>query len=60
MSFFRSIVLLTSVVLFVAFAYFAGFGLARHSTTPILVGVAFLLLGAALVYAQVRVGRARH
>jgi hypothetical protein len=60
MSFFRSIVLLTSVLLFVAFAYFAGHGLARHDTRPIVFGFSFLLIGIALIYAQVRVGRARH
>ncbi|HSJ15469.1 MAG TPA: hypothetical protein VK939_13690 [Longimicrobiales bacterium] len=59
MSFFRSIVLLLSVVLFIAFAYFAGHGLAVHSVSAILTGFVFLALGAVLVYAQLRVGRAR-
>ena len=57
MSFFRSIVLLLSVVLVVAFAYFAGHGLAAHSTTPIVIGFVLLLLGGALGYAQVRMAR---
>lgn len=57
MSFTRSIVLLASVVLCVAFALFTGHGLARHETMPIIWGVVLLALGAALVFAQARFGR---
>jgi ABC-type glycerol-3-phosphate transport system permease component len=57
MTFFRSIVLLASAVLCVAFALFAGYGLARHEALPVVVGVVLLALGAALVFAQARPGR---
>ena len=57
MSFIRSIVLLASVVLMVAFAYFAGYGLARHESMPILWGVVLLAAGAGLVFLQTRIGR---
>lgn len=57
MSFLRSIVLLTSVVLLVAFAYFTGYGLATHHTMPIVYGVVLLAAGAALVFLQTRIGK---
>ena len=57
MSFFRSIVLLASVILMVAFAYFVGYGIATHHTMPMIWGVVLLIAGAALVFLQVRVGR---
>ena len=58
MSFFRSIVLLTSVVLLVAFAYFIGHALSSHSMTAVGLGVLFLVLGVGLIFAQVRTRRA--
>jgi hypothetical protein len=57
MSFPRSVVLLASVVLCVAFVLFTGYGLASHHTGPILWGLGLLVLGATLVFAQVRAGR---
>jgi hypothetical protein len=57
MSFTRSIVLLASVVLCVAFAIFTGHGLARGEVVPIVWGVVLLVLGAVLVFAQARFGR---
>ena len=57
MTFFRSIVLLASVVLCVAFALFTGHGLARHELMPIVWGVVFLAIGAGLIFLQARVGR---
>ena len=57
MSFFRSIVLLASVILLVAFAYFVGHGLALHRTMPILWGFVLLAAGAGLVFLQTRIGR---
>ena len=50
MNFFRSIVLLASVVLCVAFAYFFGHGLALHETRPMMYGFGLLLLGVALIW----------
>jgi len=57
MSLFRSIVLLASVVLCVAFALFAGHGLAEHELRPVLWGLVLLALGVALIFAQTRLGR---
>jgi hypothetical protein len=57
MSFPRSIVLLASVVLCVAFVLFTGYGLASHHTAPILWGLVLLGLGIGLVFAQLRLGR---
>jgi hypothetical protein len=57
MSFTRSIVLLASVLLCVAFALFTGHGLARHDVTPIIWGVVLLAFAAGLIFAQVRFGR---
>ena len=54
MSFFRSIVMLVSVALAIAFALFVGHGLAVHSTTPMMWGVLFLAAAAALVFLQYR------
>jgi hypothetical protein len=49
MTFFRSILLLVSVVLCIAFAYFLGHGLALHQTRPMFYALGFLLLGVALI-----------
>jgi hypothetical protein len=49
MTFFRSIVVLASVVLCIAFAYFFGHGLAVHEGRPMIYGFGFLLLGVALI-----------
>lgn len=49
MTFFRSIVLLASVGLCIAFAYFFGHGLAVHETRPMIYALGFLLLGVALI-----------
>jgi len=57
MSFFRSIVLLVSVVLCVAFALFTGHGLARHESGPVIWGLVLLALGAGLIFVQARLGR---
>jgi len=57
MTFPRSIVLLASVVLCVAFVLLTGYGLARHELRPVLWGLALLVAGAAVVFAQVRSGR---
>ena len=57
MTYFRSIVLLASVVLCVAFALFTGHGLATHDLTPIVWGVAFLAVGAGMIFLQARLGR---
>jgi uncharacterized membrane protein HdeD (DUF308 family) len=59
MTFLRSIVLLASVCLCIAFVYFFGHALAVHSTTPIIIGAALLLAGAAGIAALSR-GRVRH
>jgi hypothetical protein len=57
MTFIRSIVLLASVVLCVAFALFTGHGLATHELAPVLWGALLLALGAGLIFAQARLGR---
>jgi hypothetical protein len=49
MTFFRSILLLASVVLCILFAYFFGHGLALHQLRPIIYSLGFLLLGIALI-----------
>ena len=49
MTFFRSIVVLASVALCIAFAYFFGHGLAVHQVRPMIYGFGFLLLGVALI-----------
>jgi hypothetical protein len=54
MSVFRSIVLLASVALAVAFALFVGHGIAVHHMTPVIWGVAFLAAAAVLVFLQTR------
>lgn len=57
MTFFRSIVMLASVILLVAFAYFVGYGLALHRTMPMVWGVVLLAAGVGLVFLQTRIGR---
>lgn len=54
MSFFRSIALITSVVLAVAFALFFGYGLSTRHTTPFILGAAFLAASGVLVFLQSR------
>ena len=54
MSFFRSIVLIASVVLAVAFALFFGYGLSTGHTMPFILGAAFLAASVALVFLQSR------
>jgi hypothetical protein len=54
MSFFRSIVLLASVALAVAFALFVGHGIAVRHMMPILWGLAFLAAAIVLVFLQIR------
>jgi ABC-type uncharacterized transport system permease subunit len=49
MSLVRSFVVLTAVCLCVAFAYFFGYGLATHTTRPMLYGLGLLLAGAAII-----------
>jgi hypothetical protein len=49
MTFFRSVVLLVSVALCIAFAYFFGHGLAVHEFRPMIYAAGFLLLGAGLI-----------
>jgi uncharacterized membrane protein len=58
MSFLRSIAVLTAVCLCVAFAYFFGYGLARHDVRPMLYGAALLLAGVAMLWFMGRPGRA--
>ena len=59
MSFFRSIVLLTSVALAIAFALFVGYGIATHHTMPYFYGAGFLAAAAVLVFLQTRMGGKR-
>jgi hypothetical protein len=55
MSVIRSIVLLASVALAVAFALFVGHGIAvEHKAKPIMWGVIFLVAAVALAYLQIR------
>jgi hypothetical protein len=54
MGFFRSVLMLASVLLCIAFAYFFGHGLALHETRPMIYGSGLLLLGAALIWLQSR------
>ena len=52
MSFFGSIILLLSVVFFVALPYGVGHGLAAHDTTAIIIGVICGIIGIALFMVQ--------
>ncbi|CAN5749017.1 hypothetical protein BH23GEM9_BH23GEM9_11600 [soil metagenome] len=54
MTFLRSIAVLVAVCLCVAFAYFFGYGLATHTTRPMLFGGALLLAGAAMIVFMTR------
>ena len=56
MSFFRSIVLLASVALAVAFALFFGYSLSTRHAMPFIIGAGFLAASIALVFLQSRVG----
>ncbi len=59
MSFFRSIILLAAVCLCISFAYALGHALSTHHTEPIIIGVAALLLGAAILALLARRDRRR-
>ena len=59
MSFFRSIVLIASVALAIAFALFFGYGLSTGHVMPYILGAAFLAASIALVFLQTRAGGKR-
>jgi ribose/xylose/arabinose/galactoside ABC-type transport system permease subunit len=54
MSLIRSIVMLATVALAVAFALFVGHGIAVHRITPIVWGVGFLAAALVLAFLQTR------
>jgi hypothetical protein len=57
MSIFRTIAMLASAVLGVAFFYAVGFAIAEHHVQPVFIGIGCLIAAAALVFLQLRFGR---
>jgi hypothetical protein len=56
MSVFRSIMMLLTAALAIAFALFTGHGLAVKHTTPIIWGIGFLAAALVLAFLQIRTG----
>ena len=57
MSIFRTIAMLATAALGVAFFYAIGFAIAEHHIEPVFIGVGCLVAAAVLLFLQLRFGR---